>query len=338
MACDRRFVALIFLLQCLVVCNLVAQNHPANVRVYVTYQDDRPPHEQLKLELISGTSGTKMMEAYTDARGTAELANVAVGTYQISVTGQTIQPTTSDFFDIDPRRTTQTVFIRVNPAENENSAGAGGGASVAVRDLNIPESASKQFDQATEAMNHQDWQKAVTHLNQAVALYPKYVEAYTNLGAAYEHLDDPVHEREALTQAIALDGQFAPALMNLGMLSLVEKKYPESEDELSRASAADATNPQILMLLAQAQLLNKHFDQAVASTEKLHTLPHHEKYAKAHYIAARALAHENRPSDAADQLQEFLDEQPIGPMADAVRKELANLRRQAAANPPGPGH
>jgi tetratricopeptide (TPR) repeat protein len=306
---------------------------PSNLRVYVTYEDDRPPHEQLKLELLSGSSGTQMMEAYTDARGTAELANVPVGTYQISVTGQTIQPRVSDFFDVDPRRSTQTVFIRVKPAgENENQVG-GGGPAVSVHDLNIPESASKQFDQATEAMNHQDWQKAIAHLNEAIAIYPKYVEAYTNLGAAYEHSNDSVHERDALTKAIALDGNFAPALMNLGMLSIVEKKYLEAEDELSRASAADSTNPQILMLLAQAELLNKHFDQAIASTGKLHSLPHHEKYAKAHYIAARAFEHENRATDAANQLQEFLDEQPTGPMADAVRKELVNLRGEAAASP-----
>jgi Flp pilus assembly protein TadD len=338
MVCDRRWVALIVLLQWLTVCDLAAQSHPANLRVYVTYLDDRAPHEQLKIELLSGDTGTRVMDAYTNERGEAELANIAVGNYQISVTGQTIQPTVSDLFEVDERRTTQAVFVRVRPAVRDGDNQTGAGPAVAVRDMNIPESASKQFDQESEAMNHQDWQKAVTHLNQAVAIYPKYVEAYTNLGAAYEHLNDSAHERESLEKAIGLDGHFAPALMNLGMLSLAEKKYAEAEDELGRASAADSTNPQILMLLAQAQLLNKHFDQAVASADKLHALPRHEKYAKAHYIAARAFEHENRASDAAVQLQDFLNEQPTGPMADAVRKELANLRGQAVATPADPGH
>lgn len=332
-----RFIRLSLVVVLLALCNLAAQIHPANIRVYVTYPDDRPPHEQLKLELLSGSTGTQMMEAYTDMRGTAEFANVAVGTYQISVSGQTIQSTTSDFFDVDPRRSSQTVFVRVKPAENGNTETAGGSA-VAVRDLNIPQAASKHFDQATDAMNHQDWQKAATHLSQAVAIYPKYVEAYTNLGAAYEHLNDPVHEREALEKATGIDGHFAPALMNLGMLSIIERKYGEAEDELSRASAVDPTNPQVLMLLAQAQLLNKHFDQAIASTEKLHALPHHEKYAKAHYIAARAYEHENRAAGAASQLQEFLDEQPTGPMADVVRRELVSIRGQAAVTPASVGH
>ena len=332
MICDRRSLRLIVFALFLPLCDLAAQSHPGNVRVYVTFLDDRTPNEQLKIELLSGTSGTQVMEAYTDQRGTADLANVPVGTYQISVRGQTVQPTTSDFFDVDERRSTQTVFVRVRPAAEDNSQ-ASAGPAIAVRDINIPESASKQFDQATEAMNQQDWRKAVTYLGEAVAIYPKYVEAYTNLGAAYEHLGDPVREREALTKALAADGHFAPALMNLGMLSMIEKQYGEAEDELGRASAGDPANPQILMLLAQAQLLNKHFDQAIASAQKLHTLPHHEKYAKVHYIAARAYEHENRAADAANELQEFLSEQPSGPIADAVRKELSNLRGETAASP-----
>jgi len=182
-------------------------------------------------------------------------------------------------------------------------------------------------------MGQQDWSKAVTHLNRAVAIYPKYVEAYTNLGAAYQHLGDAAQERQALQKAIDLDGHFGPALMNLGMLSIVEKKYPEAEDLLGRGSTADPTNPQILMLLAQAQLLTGHFDQSIASKVKLHALPHHEKYAKVHYIAARAFEHENRAPEAVTELQTLLTEQPDGPLAEAVRKELTNLHALNANSP-----
>jgi hypothetical protein len=108
-------------------------------------------------------------------------------------------------------------------------------------------------------------------------------------------------------------------------LSIIEKKYPEAEDLLGRGSTADPANPQILMLLAQAQLLSGHFDQAIVSKDKLHALPHHEKYAKVHYIAARALEHENHPAEAAVELQTLLTEQPEGPLADAVRRELTTL-------------
>jgi Flp pilus assembly protein TadD len=309
-----------------------------NLRVRVTDTNDRPLGIQAHVQLIGTGSASVVDEGYCNNEGMIAFSSVPVGSYHLIVSGDGLEQTDSGFFEVDERKTTQMEFVRVKRTANADDDALGAGNKIAVRDLNIPESASKEFDQATKALNHQDWKKAVTYLNRAVAIYPKYVEAYTNLGAAYEHLRDAVHEREALTKAIGLDANFAPALMNLGMLSMIERKYAESEDELSRASAADATNPQILMLLAQAQLLNRHFDQAIASTEKLHALPHHEKYAKAHYIAARAFEHENRANDAANQLEEFLSEQPNGPMADAVRKELANLGGQASASPPSVGH
>jgi Flp pilus assembly protein TadD len=301
-----------------------------NVRVRVTDMSDRPIGKQALVQLIATGSAAVGKEAYCDNDGIVEFVFVGTGTYHIIVSGDGLEKTDSGTFEVDERKTTQSQYVRVRKTADTQQQ-SGGGPAVNVRDMNVPAGASKEFDQAGEAMKQQDWRNAVTHLDRAVAIYPKYVEAYSNLGAAYQHLGDAAQERQALQKAIDLDAHFAPALMNLGMLSIVEKKYPEAEDLLGRGSAADPANPQILMLLAQAQLLDGHFDQAVASKDKLHALPHHEKYAKVHYIAARALEHENRAGDAAAELQTLLSEQPDGPLADAVRKELTNLH--AAASP-----
>ena len=303
-----------------------------NLRVRITDLNDRPIGMQAHVQLVATGSASVVKEAYCDKEGMIEFVQVALGTYHLIVSGDGLEKTDSGTFEVDERKTTQTQFVRVRKTEDANSAG-GGGPAVNVRDMNLPEGASKEFDKASEAMKQSDWNQAVSHLNRAVAIYPKYVEAYSNLGAAYHHLGDGAQERKALEKAIELDGHFAPALMNLGMLSITEKKYPEAEDLLGRGSVADPTNPQILMLLAQAQLLDGHFDQAIVSKTKLHALPHHEKYAKVHYIAARAFEHENRARDAAAELQTLLTEQPDGPLADAVRKELTNLHAQAGSVP-----
>jgi tetratricopeptide (TPR) repeat protein len=303
-----------------------------NLRVRITDTNDRPLGMQAHVQLVSTGSAAVDREGYSNNEGMVEFSYVSLGTYHLIVSGDGLERTDSGTFDVDERKTTQMQYVRVKRISDTEQP-IGGGPAVNLRDMNVPEGASKEFDHASEAMGQQDWNNAVTHLNRAVALYPKYVEAYTNLGAAYQHLGNAPQERQALQKAIDLDGHFAPALMNLGMLSIVEKKYPEAEDLLGRGSAADPANPQILMLLAQAQLLGGHFDQAVASKDKLHALPHHEKYAKVHYIAARALEHENRAPDAAAELQTLLTEQPEGPLADAVRKELANLHTQLTAAP-----
>jgi Flp pilus assembly protein TadD len=295
-----------------------------NLRVRVTDTNDRPFGVQVHVQLVATGSAAVDREGYCNNEGMLDFAFVAMGMYHLVVSGEGLEKTDSGTFEVDERKTTQMQYVRVKRLSDTEQSG-GGGPAVNARDLNVPEGASKEFDHASEAMGKQDWNNAVTHLNRAVAIYPKYVEAYTNLGAAYQHLGDAMQERQALQKAIDLDGHFAPALMNLGMLSIIEKKYPEAEDLLGRGSAADPTNPQILMLLAQAQLLDGHFDQVIASKDKLHALPHHEKYAKVHYIAARAFEHENRAPEAAAELQTLLNEQPEGPLADAVRRELTTL-------------
>jgi hypothetical protein len=46
-----------------------------------------------------------------------------------------------------------------------------------------------------------------------------------------------------------------------------------------------------------------------------------------HYIAARALEHENRLPDALAQLQIFLTEEPQGARADHVREEISQIQK-----------
>jgi hypothetical protein len=322
---------LVFLLTC-IHTSFGFQGHGAgNVRVRITDTNDRPIGMQALVQLVATGSASVSAEAYCSNEGMVEFSFVATGTYHLIVSADGLERTDSGTFEVDERKTTQTQYVRVKRLSDTQQSG--GGPAVNVRDMNLPEAASKEFDLASGAMGQQDWKTAVSHLNRAVAIYPKYVEAYSNLGAAYQHLGDSAQERQALQKAIDLDGHFSPALMNLGMLSIVEKKYPEAEDLLGRGSTADPSNPQILMLLAQAQLLNSHFDQVIVSKDKLHALPHHEKYAKVHYIAARAYVHENRAPEAVAELQTLLVEQPDGPLADAVRKELTNLHSQTANSP-----
>ncbi len=94
---------------------------------------------------------------------------------------------------------------------------------------------------------------------------------------------------------------------------------------LTNATRAEPSNAGTMTLLAQAQLLNKHFDAAVATAHSVHAMPH-QNFALVHYIAARALERENRLQDALAELQVFLTEEPKGARADHVREEIAEIQ------------
>ncbi|MGA7928715.1 MAG: tetratricopeptide repeat protein, partial [Candidatus Sulfotelmatobacter sp.] len=186
----------------------------------------------------------------------------------------------------------------------------------------------KEFDKANELIARQDWNHAKDELMKALAIYPQYADAYNNLGVVYARLGDGAHEREVLQKAVSLNDHLASAFVNLGKMDIKERNFPAAETQLAKAANINPNDAQTLMLLANVELLNQHFDAAIAHCNKVHSMPH-DSQTLVHYIAARAFEHENRLADAAVEFRTFLQEEPSGARADAVRKELSALENQA---------
>jgi tetratricopeptide (TPR) repeat protein len=322
----RPLVLLLLPFLCLLVSPAIAQTLSGNVHVHVTYPDDRAPGIQMKVALIG--DGNQIAETFTNDQGQAQFVNVAVGNYQVSVSGSGIQTTTSDTFEVDARKGTQSVFVRVKPAETADTKTVkGASATVAANDLKVPRKASQAFDKATKLIAKQQWQPAIDQLNKALALYPSYAEGYNNLGVVYARLGDTAKEREAFQRATAANNHFAPAFVNLARLEMKQHNFAAAEADLNKAASADPTDVRTLALLAQAQLLDVHYEDAIASARKVHSLPHNS-YALVHYVAARACERLHRLSEAVSELGLFLSEEPTGERASAARHEMAALQHQ----------
>jgi Flp pilus assembly protein TadD len=193
-------------------------------------------------------------------------------------------------------------------------------ALVSASDLGIPGRARKELEKANQSFAKQNWIQARDRLNKAISFYPAYAGAYNDLGVAYAHLGDVERERQALEKAIALDGHYTLAELNLGRMNIQEGKLPEAEAALDRAAALAPEDPRAFILLAYCQFLQKHFDDVIATSREAHKLS--AAHAFVHRAAARAFEHERQFDNAATELNLFLQEQPAGPAADAVRKEL----------------
>ncbi len=292
----------------------------------MTYPDDRAPTAQLKVGLIG--SGNQVAETYTNDHGQAQFWNVGIGTYLLSVSGSGIQTTTSEMFEVDSGRGTQSIFVRVKPAENVDSTTVKGqSAMIAANDLKVSKKASQAFDKATKLIAKQQYQQAIDQLNKALTLYPSYAEAYNNLAVLYARLGDTAKERDALHKATVANDHFAPAFVNLARMEMKEHNFAAAEADLTKAVTADPTDVRTLALLAQAQLLDVHYEDAIASARKVHSLPH-KSYALVHYVAARACERLHRLSEAVSELTLFLKEEPAGERANAARQEMAALQQQ----------
>jgi hypothetical protein len=110
-------------------------------------------------------------------------------------------------------------------------------------------------------------------------------------------------------------------------MAIADHALPDAETLLNKATAADPSDAQTLVLLANVELLNQHLDAAIANCRKVHAMSQNS-HALAHYVAGRALEHENHPKEAVVEFRMFLQEEPSGPRADAVRKEMGSLQAQ----------
>jgi len=295
-----------------------------HLHVRIVFSDARPYSLHAHIVLFSGSSSTPLGDVYAADDGTADFADLATGTYHLQVSGEGIEETDSGRVEVTAGDGAQSVFVTVKRTVETSVATTPNSPTVAAVELNIPDDAKKNFEKARALMAKQDWTKAKDELMKAVATYPQYAAAHNNLGVVYARLGDRAHERESLQTAIRLDGHFAPALVNLATMAVVDRNLAEAEPLLNRAAAADPNNVQTLVLLAKVQFAQQHWEATVATCRKAHYL-HLGEEPFVHYIAAQALQRENRPSDAANELHIFLDEEPTGPRADAVRKQMAAM-------------
>lgn len=290
----------------------------------VLFPDGSPCTAGTRVRLIGHGTGNPIAERFTDSSGGVEFGEVEAGNYHLAVSGDGIEETNGGNFEVDSGRSTQVQIITVRRAANSITAIVPGNAIISIADVKIPKSAAEQFDKAVRLMSKQEWQKALERLQHALQVYPQYVQAYNNLGVVYEHLGNRESERSAFEEAVRINDHFAPAWVNLGRMAVVDRDFPYAENLLNKANALDPTDSETMLILANVELMNRHYEQAIAFSEKVHATGH-ASHAVAHFIAARAFESEHRIDDAESELHTFLNEEPSGARADAVRKELATI-------------
>jgi len=299
-----------------------------NLRVLVIYSDGRAAAAHFRVQLMSSASNNPIGEEFTSGLGEVQFYGIVEGDYHVVVTGDGIQDADSGIFEVDGRKGSQNLTITVQRTGEGAHSAKPGGPAVSVKQLKIPSEARSKYDEASRLMAKADWAGAMGQLNQAIAIYPAYAEAYNNLAAVQSRLGNRKAAREALQKAVSVDDQFAPGFVNLARMEEGDRNYEAAEALFAKAVAIDPSNAETLTLLCRAQLLDKHYDAAIATAHRVHAMPH-ASFAIVHYIAARSCQRENRTADAIAEFKTLLQEDPSGPRADAVRKELAEMESKA---------
>jgi len=209
--------------------------------------------------------------------------------------------------------------------------------SVSALDLKAPGKARREYEQGYRLLQRKDFDGAVTHLTSAVTIYPNYVAAHSALGSAYLNLKQNDKARTEFAKASELDPHLPSSFVNLACAELALMDYPAAEHSMQQASALAPLDLHVLTALSYGQLMNKDYQAAIGTAEKIHA-GKHEGFAKIHLYAAAAWQGLLDLAEAKQELKLFLREDPNSPAAAHVADMLRALENSpsVAAPPPQP--
>lgn len=291
------------------------------ISVRVTYQQNHRPAPGLRVELISPLGGMASMRT-TDGNGGATFDGVGGGRYQVQVSGPDVETTKSEIFETGGSQgpyITEHIEVRLTQTAGSEAA------RPAILPI-VPEAAKQEFNLGSKEMDKKHWEEAKDHFQKAIAAFPKYAEAFNNLGQVEIQLKDGKNAVEAFRSATQIDPTLQQPNLYLGQFYYENIQYKEAEPYLLHAAADQPKSAQLLTALANVELQNGETDLALANARKVPSLPDHKQFAISHLIVAQALTGKGKDDEIAKEYEEYLKEAPDSPLAPRVKDALAKLK------------
>ena len=284
----------------------------------------------IKLHLESTDSSGGASTA-TDQDGAFRFNGVRAGSYTVVVDGGKDYESTREPVTIDPiggGRVVQ-VNIQLRPkADTSNPAFAG-----------VPQTALDFYQKGTAAAQKGNAKGAVEFLGKAVAAYPNFPVALSDLGSQYLKLfqwDKASETFEALLKLRPNDAaaqlDLGIALYNISATLLNDKKLEEANQKLTQAEShlrealrLKSTGPSAHYYLGMTLIKLRRYDEAQSELESTIknggdgiSLAH--KYLGGLYMSA------HRNKEAADELEKYVQLEPKAADAERIKGTIKDLR------------
>jgi tetratricopeptide (TPR) repeat protein len=221
-------------------------------------------------------------------------------------------------FERGVARTTHTresnVLVTLRPL-------APGDDTVRYADIAVPENARKWFDRAAEDARARRWKPAEEKLRKALAAFPSYALAWSELGAALQSQGKQDAAAEAYTKALAIDARLTSAAVRLAVLQAGQQRWAE----VASTTGAAVDDPTLFFYNAVANYNLGRLDAAERSARRAAEL----RFPRAHYILGRVLAAKGQFGPAAAEMSKYLELMPDAADAPRVRAEIRDAAARA---------
>jgi tetratricopeptide (TPR) repeat protein len=201
-----------------------------------------------------------------------------------------------------------------------------------------PKDARKSFERGTKALQSNKPDEAQRELLKAVGLFPRFAEAWYQLGLVYERRQHKAEAREAYAKAIGADGNYVNPYERLYLMAFAENKWDEAVSNSDRVLRLNPYEfPGAYYVNAVANYSLKQYDAAEKSAREATKISGRFAQPRSHYVLGLTLAQKGDFAGSSDSLKAFLKVAPLDTNREQVEKILADVDRLAAqAKPPQP--
>jgi tetratricopeptide (TPR) repeat protein len=202
------------------------------------------------------------------------------------------------------------------------------GSSVSATSFLAPKDARKAYEKGLQSLLKNKPDEAAKDFEKAVTVYPKYADAWMNLGKARLQQKSYEPAREALAKALDADGKLVGPYVELGLLSAQQQNWEDSARYLDRAVKLDPIDfPQAWYADAVADYNLKRYDAAEASAREAIKLDPKHVNPRADYLLGLVLIAKKNYADAATDFKTFMKVAPNAPELETVKQQLAELEK-----------
>jgi tetratricopeptide (TPR) repeat protein len=251
--------------------------------------------------------------------------------YEVDLAARPEDPLTVDVCPIHIRmegyRTTDAT-LRQDAVIVLKRLGVGQGSSISMTALKAPAQARKAYENGVAAMLRKKWDLAQTEFERAVAVYPEYASAWSDLGEVLTGQSKPQEARAAWERALEADPKYLRPYQQLAKLALDQGR---NEDALRIADRGVALNaiefPGIYYYDAVANYNLKNLDVAERLVRRAITLDFPREIPLAESLLGSVLAAKGDRPGAIEHLRKYLELSPRATDAAAVEQLAEKLER-----------
>jgi tetratricopeptide (TPR) repeat protein len=275
------------------------------------------PVDKVMVRLVSYEVGGPLQEVFTDRTGKFRFSGLSPAQYVVTASAPGFK-SVEQYVDL---QTASSNYVMFQLAPDNSSARGSSSGSPGVTDATAPAAARKEYEKASEEMqkpNQAGLNEAIGHLEKAVSIYPKFLAAQLELGAAYVDAKQLDKAEAALKKATEIDKKRPNAYLALGRLYELQKKYPEAEKALQEGLKLDENSWQ-----GHFNLGHVYWDMgnwAKAGPQVGRALQLKPDLAEGHLLAGNILLRARQPENALTEFNEYLRLAPQGEYAPEARR------------------